>query len=157
MSSFHSPIHFLPYVLIIRLPSPETLSILQTANSLLQTVLPIHLGTNHIENAVFWQFLFCYRGVFTSPLHRNVNYSIVVFVYIFAGTYLPSLPSNELFRFLGVMSQYIYLIAPYELSACAINVTVPWRELILLLMDIEHSSSRCWLEWSSPGWDGQGM
>jgi hypothetical protein len=40
-------------------------------------------------------------------LHRNSSSSSVACVYISAGTCLPALPSNELFRLLGFMSHYV--------------------------------------------------
>jgi hypothetical protein len=46
--------------------------------------------------------------VFTSPLHRNGNSSVVACVYISAGTCLSPLPSNELFRLSCVMSHICF-------------------------------------------------
>jgi hypothetical protein len=40
------------------------------------------------ESTVFWQFLCCYRGIFTPPLHRNG--SSVACVFISVGTCLPN-------------------------------------------------------------------
>jgi hypothetical protein len=52
-------------------------------------------------------------GVFTLLFHGNGS-SIVAWVFISAGTCLPPLSSNEIYRLSGVMSQYI--IPPF----CAI-------------------------------------
>jgi hypothetical protein len=64
-------------------------------------------GTNHRENTVSQKFLYGYRGMFTSPFHRNGSSSIVACVDISAVTCLPPLPSNEWFRLSCIMSQYI--------------------------------------------------
>jgi hypothetical protein len=42
------------------------------------------------ENTISQQFLYCYRGAFTSTLHTNGSSFIVACVFISAGTYLPS-------------------------------------------------------------------
>jgi hypothetical protein len=47
------------------------------------------LGADPTENTVSLQFRYCYRGVFTSPLHINGS-SIVACVFISVGTYLPN-------------------------------------------------------------------
>jgi hypothetical protein len=47
-------------------------------------------GGGHRENTVSQQFLHCYRGVFTLPLHRNGSSYIAACVLISAGTCLPS-------------------------------------------------------------------
>jgi hypothetical protein len=55
---------------------------------------------------------YCWKGVFTAPLHSNGSYSIVACVLVAAEIYLPSrcLAMNayltSLFRLSGVMSQY---------------------------------------------------
>jgi hypothetical protein len=49
-----------------------------------------NLGMTTKGNTAFQQFFCCYRGVFTSPLHRNDSSSIIAYVFISAGTCLPS-------------------------------------------------------------------
>jgi hypothetical protein len=49
-----------------------------------------NLGTDPTENTAPQQFLYCYRGVFTSPLYRNSCCSIVACVFIYAENCLPS-------------------------------------------------------------------
>jgi hypothetical protein len=54
------------------------------------------LGAAPTENTVIEQFLYCCRGVFTSPLHRNGSSSVVTCAFISAGNlFTESLPSNE--------------------------------------------------------------
>jgi hypothetical protein len=48
--------------------------------------------------------------VYTLPLHKNGSSYIVVCVFISTGTCLLPVPSNELFRLSGVMSQYHPLV-----------------------------------------------
>jgi hypothetical protein len=47
------------------------------------------IGSDPTENTVSKTFLYCYRHVFTSPLHRNGR-SAIMCVFISAGTCLPS-------------------------------------------------------------------
>jgi hypothetical protein len=47
-----------------------------------------NLGAAPTENTASQQFLYCYRGVSTSPLHINGSSSIVARVFISAGTWL---------------------------------------------------------------------
>jgi hypothetical protein len=61
--------------------------------------------------------IYCCRGVFTAPLHSNERVadhrkhhsSIVARVRFRGSVFNESLPSNELFRLSGVMSQYYVL------------------------------------------------
>jgi hypothetical protein len=72
------------------------------------------LGTDLQETqfpSLFQQFLCCYRGVPTSPLHTNGSSSIVAYVIVAAGMCLPSccLASTlaPLFQLSSVMSQIL--------------------------------------------------
>jgi hypothetical protein len=81
-SSLHSLIPFLPSLLNhLRLPSQGTPSI-QSLSSL--RALIYSLGAAPTENTASQKFLYCYRGVFSSPLHRNGSSSIVACVFISA-------------------------------------------------------------------------
>jgi hypothetical protein len=105
--TFNSQLNSLDSSIICQLPTPE-LSIqlpAATANYLVaissqssSTVdsrdslnyISAGLGSTPKENTASQHFLYCYRGVFTPPLHRNGSSSIVACVFISAGTCLPS-------------------------------------------------------------------
>jgi hypothetical protein len=48
------------------------------------------LRVDPTESTVSEQFLYCYRGVLTSPLHRSGSYPVVACVFVAAGMCLPS-------------------------------------------------------------------
>jgi hypothetical protein len=47
-------------------------------------------GTAPTENTASQECFYCYKGVFTSPLHRNISYFIVACLFMFTGSCLPS-------------------------------------------------------------------
>jgi hypothetical protein len=87
MKYLHSLIPFLPILLNdLRLPTQETPSILSRLALDLR-----YIASGRIQQKTpFRNNSSTYRGVFTSPLHRNGSSSIVVCVFISAGTWLPS-------------------------------------------------------------------
>jgi hypothetical protein len=73
----------LPFLLNhLRLPSKE---IFDFSLSCVRSSL-YSLGAASTENSLSYKFLYCYRGVFTSPLHRNDSSPTVACVFISAGT-----------------------------------------------------------------------
>jgi hypothetical protein len=70
-------------------------------------------GVGRTENTVSYQFLYCYRGVFTSPLNRNGSSSIVACVHFRKNVFTELLPRNERIlwlRYSSFQASYIYIL-----------------------------------------------
>jgi hypothetical protein len=106
--SLHSLITFLPLFCNCQLSSIPLLTISYSGRLASRNSTPF-LSNWLVLNATLHgprrkQPLYCWRGVFTAPLHRFGSYSTVACVFVAAGTCLESLPRIErlfLLRYAG--------------------------------------------------------